>query len=201
MGVTRNTAWSSAVQDLISGQITVPWFTIVRAELQKRGMVDKVLERGSEFLSDRKKRAVEFSQYCFKYHLNILNGSSADQLRRVRPFGIFPFMLSESVYNSRFIFSFLCSVWRYMDKDFCSGYPDVCTRCDQENSSFHVLFQCKQFESLRNDVFRPVGILAFDVSCLLSESRPVHRALVLFGRKLFYTISEMATVTSSPMQS
>ncbi len=187
---TRNTVWSSTVQDLISGRINTSWFTIVRAELVKRGFAEEVLEKGEEFLAERKKKAVEFSQYCYQAHLNIPNGSSADQMRRVRPFGILPFLLSHGVYNTCFIFSFLCASWRFLDGAVCDSYPSTCDECDQENSSFLVLFQCTKFASLRSFIFEPVGISNFDFDVLCSESRPVQLAVVSFGRKLFAVIRD-----------
>jgi hypothetical protein len=194
---TRNTVWSSTVQDLISGRISASWFTIVRAELVKRGFAEEVLERGEEFLAERKKKAVEFSQYCYQAHLNIPNGSSADQLRRVRPFGILPFLLSHGAYNTRFIFSFLCSCWRFLDGAVCDWYPSTCDECDQENSSFHVLFQCTKFASLRFSIFDPVGISTFEFGVLCSELRPVQLAVVSFGRKLFEAIRDGNPAASS----
>lgn len=183
--VTRNTVWSDTVRDLRAGLINSQWFRIVLAELRKRGFEDEVLQHGASFLAERKRRAVEFSQFCYLAHTNVPLGTSADQLRRVRPFGVFPFLLSQSVYESRFIFSFLCSVWRYMDGAVCEDYPAVCVECDQENSSFHVLFQCPKFEHLRQQSFLPVGISVFDFSCLSSQSQPVHRAITTYGKRLY----------------
>ncbi len=187
---TRNTLWSSMVEDLRSGRVSVSWFEIVKAELIKRGFESEVFEHGESFLAERKRKAVEFSQYCYQFHLNVPNGSSADQLRRVRPFGILPLLLSHGVYNTRFIFSFLCASWRFMDRAVCEWYPDVCTQCDRENSSFHLLFECVKFAPLRSSIFEPVGIRAFDFDVLCSESRPVQLAVISFGKSLFYAIRD-----------
>ncbi len=198
---TRNTVWSETVQDLVDGRIEVPWFTVVTAELRKRGFEEEVLLRGAEFLADRKMRAVEFSQYCFWSHLNIPVGNSADQIRRTRPFGILPFLLSHSVHLTRFIFAFLCSVWRFIDRGCCSWYPEVCRLCDQENSSFHVLFQCVKFASLRHEMFSPVNVECFCFDTLVSSERPVQKAIVMFGRHLFDEIRNANPAGLSPVPS
>ncbi len=173
-----------------SGRIRVKWFNIVLAELEKRGFTNEVFERGEEFLAERKRKAVEFSQYCYEYHLNTPSGSSADQLRRVRPFGVLPLLFSHGVHQTRFIFSFLCASWRYIDGLACDWYPETCETCDQENSSFHVLFQCRKFAVLRNSIFERVEVNVFDFSVICSESRPVQLAVIEFGRKLFQAIRD-----------
>jgi hypothetical protein len=188
--VTRNTVWSDAVRDVRAGLINTQWFCIVFAELRKRGFENEVLEHGASFLADRKRRAVKFSQFCYMAHTNVPLGTSADQLRRIRPFGVLPFLLSQSGYNSRFIFSFLCSAWRYIDGAVCKDYPAVCLECDLENSSFHVLFQCSKLCTLRRQIFSQVGVSVFDFSCLSSQSQPVHRAIVTFGRRLYEDIRD-----------
>ncbi len=88
-----------------------------------------------------------------------------------------------------------------MDRGLCSQYPDNCESCDQENSSFHLLFQCKKFGNLRSEIFMPVGIREFNFSCFLSESRLVHRALVLFGRRLYYAVRDSIPAAPSPTPS
>ncbi len=47
----------------------------------------------------------------------------------------------------------------------------------------------------------PVGIREFDFSCFLSESRLVHRALVLFGRRLYYAVRDSIPAAPSPTPS
>jgi hypothetical protein len=197
--ISSNTVWSETVQDLIDGRMVSPWFTVVTAELRKRGFEEEVLHRGVEFLAERKRRAVEFSQYCFRTHLNVPIGNSADQFRRIRPFGVLPFLLSHSVHSTRFIFAFLCSVWRYMDGGCCEWYPEVCSTCDQENSSFHILFQCVLFSRLRNDIFSSVGISSFCFDTLSSLERPVQKAILLFGRKVYLEIRNANPADLSPV--
>ncbi len=187
---TKNTVWTGIVSDLLANNYRSSWFRIVTAELRKRGFEQEVFQNGVQFLSERRLRAVEFSQYCFREHTNTPSGTSADQLRRCRPFGIFPFLLTQNPHKSRYIFSFLCSCWRYIDGACCKGYPDTCTACDQENSSFHVMFQCPKFQDLRVEHFSVVEISLFDMSVLASASKDVHHAIVLFGRELFKSIRD-----------
>ncbi len=160
---------------------------MVRSELDKRGFKDEAFERGSVFVEERKKRAVEFSQFCFHFHLNVPTGTSSDQLKRIRPFGVLPFLIQQSPEKSRFIFSFLCSNWRFIDGLKCSAYPDVCDRCDQENTSLHVLFSCPRFEHVRRE-FRSVSRMAFNLDAFGSVDRDVQNAICKAGRRIYEII-------------
>jgi hypothetical protein len=90
---SNNETWADAARDLREGNLRSAWYAAVISELSKRGFTDEVIRWGAQFLSERKRRAVEFSQYCFHRHLQVPTGTSADELRRLRPFGVFPFLL------------------------------------------------------------------------------------------------------------
>jgi hypothetical protein len=145
---TRNQTWSDAVRDLLLGRLNSTWFQAVCSELRKRGVYDEVFMRGADFVGERKRRGVEFSQYCFDHHLNCPTGSSADDLRIRRPFGIFPLFLSLSPEQTRYLLAFLTCSWRFLDRMICVSYPEACLTCDQENSSAHILFVCPKFGHL-----------------------------------------------------
>jgi hypothetical protein len=187
---SRNTTWGDAVSDLQGGVLQSKWFVIVRSELEKRGMGDEALAQGPSFVSDRKRKAVEFAQYCFHFHLNVPTGSSADQIKRCRPFGIFPFLICQSPERSRYVFSFLCSNWRFIDGLRCVDFPDVCDDCDQENSSMHVLFMCPSFVRVRERFLAAVG-RPFSFGVLESKDRKVQSAICDVGRDIYFEIARL----------
>jgi hypothetical protein len=176
------------VEDLRRGRIHSTWYAIVTSELEKRGMVEEVDNTGGHFLSEKRRRAVEFSQYCFHTHLNVPTGSSADQIKRRRPFGIFPFLVSFSPNKTRHIFAFLCAVWRFIDDRACLNYPDVCERCDMENSSFHVLFVCPDFWDVREKFLDEAGV-AFTLDSLATNDHDAQAAICDLGHRLFAEIA------------
>ncbi len=189
---TRNTIWADAVRDLVMGRLNSGWFQVVTAELEKRGFAEEVLERGADFLGEKKRRGVEFSQFCFHEHLNCPLGNSADELRRSRAFGIYPFLLSLSPKQTRYLLSFLTSAWRFIDNLACLNFPDVCVSCDQQNSSAHVLFFCPRFSVLRSTVQRETGC-SFSMDILSTSSRREQIVIARFGRDLFVEISSICS--------
>jgi hypothetical protein len=185
---TRNDTWRDAVAGMRDGTITSKWYGAVESELVKRGLRAEVLDDGASFLGDRKTKAVEFSQYCFHLHLNSPTGTSADQLKRCRPFGIFPFLALRSSEKSRFIFAFLCSNWRFIDGLKCQDYPSVCEECDQDNTSFHVLFRCPVFQACRRRFFDQTGQeFCFEVFSAVEVE--VQMAICDIGREIFFEIA------------
>ncbi len=122
--------------------------------------------------------------YCYTFHTNVPTGRSSDLLRRGRPFGIFPFLLAKATTRSRYMFSFLCSVWRFIDLSVCKDYPPVCIECDCENSAFHLLFDCFVSRPLRECFFGETGIY-FSREVLCSSNSDVCESIVRYGEKLF----------------
>jgi hypothetical protein len=181
---TMNPTWSSTVQDLLAGALQSPWFSIVRSEVAKRGMTQEVFARGADFVANRKQHGIHFSQFCFRYHLNTPTGRSSDRFRRSRPFGIFPFLLKVNTHESRFLFSFLCSTWRFIEGKACENYPQYCSVCDQENSGFHVLFECQRLSDVRENFFRSTALL-FEYRALEDDRHFVCREVVKVGRSVF----------------
>ncbi len=189
---TRNVLWKGTVQDLQLGVLNSTWYNIVESEISKRGMTREVAERGADLIANRKLYGVYFSQYCYLHHTNVPTGRSSDQFRRGRPFGIFPFLLSISSHQTRFLFSFLCSVWRYIDGKACERYPEYCTRCDRLNTGYHVLFECVVFSDLRSKFTRASQRdLSFSFDVLRCESVDVCRLLVATGREIFERVRMM----------
>jgi hypothetical protein len=86
-----------------------------------------------------------------------------------------------------YIFSLLCSNWRFIDGLRCASYPDVCEACDQENSSFHVLFLCPHFDYIRAK-FRRVTRRAFALDVFSSDDRDVQSAICIVGREMYARI-------------
>jgi hypothetical protein len=190
----RNVTWADMVEDLRRGSIRSTWFSVVSAEIEKRGMSqEKIFEYGAHVVANRKQYGIHFSQYCYAFHTNIPTGRSSDLFRRSRPFGIFPFLLQVSSHESRFLFAFLCSVWRFIDGGVCGSFPEYCSRCDQENSAFHVLFQCILFSSLRQDFARRTAGLSFCYPVLANDSRSVCREIARTGRLIFENVRSMCS--------
>ncbi len=187
---TKNRLWGEVVADLGQGRIVSTWHRVVAAKLAKRGRLEDVLNRGADFVGDRKRIGVEFSQYCFHHHLNIRTGSSADDLRIMRPFGIFPLFLSLSPEQTRYLLAFLSSSWRYIDQMICSNYPEACQECDQENSSAHVLFVCPKFERFRARLLSEIGV-PFSFDCLATTIRQEQVRIARFAKELFFAIAEL----------
>jgi hypothetical protein len=183
---TRNNLWRSVVSEVLAGRLRSTWVTAVLSEVAKRGMTSEVLEYGASLVADRKRYGVQFAQFCFAHHLNVPTGSSSDLFSRQRPFGIFPFLLKVSTHQSRYLFSFLCSVWRYIDRGVCEKYPRYCARCDCENTGYHVLFDCIHFEDVRRTLStRTAGRLVFSYQTLCEEGLNDCREIVNVGKKIF----------------
>jgi hypothetical protein len=183
---TRNNIWRAAVNDLQAGRLQSTWANVVLAEIDKRGMTAEVLTQGAHFLANRKTYGVQFAQFCFAHHLSAPTGSSSDLFVRFRPFGMYPFLLKTSTHQSRFLFSFLCSVWRYIDHCACENYPRYCAECDCENSGYHILFDCVRFRDVRvlfNS--RTSGRLVFSFETLCVDALNDCRELVNAGKLIF----------------
>jgi hypothetical protein len=90
--------------------------------------------------------------------------------------------------KSRFLFSFLCSNWRFIDRLRCKAYPDVCVSCDQENTSFHVLFFCPVFDDVRAKFMRVTG-RTFCFASLSSSDREAMTAMCEVGRGIYERIA------------
>jgi hypothetical protein len=185
---SRNSTWQETVADLRAGRLRSTWFNIISSEIEKRGMTQEVFEYGPNFVANRRMYGVQFSQYCYAYHTNVPTGRSSDLLRRRRPFGIFPFLLRVSSHESRFLFSFLCSVWRFIERGVCEKYPNYCPTCDKENSGYHVLFECVCFSNLRRDFSVRTRGLAFSLNVLTVDDLRVCREIVRTGRAIFECI-------------
>ncbi len=186
---TRNNIWRAVVSDLRAGRLQSTWSTVVFAEIEKRGMTAEVLSQGAHFVANRKMYAVQFAQFCFAHHLSVPTGSSSDLFIRFRPFGIYPFLLKTSTHQSRYLFSFICSVWRYVDYCACEKYPRYCAECDCENSGYHVLFDCARFRDVRDSFnARTAGRLVFSFETLCVDGLNDCRELVNVGRVIFERI-------------
>jgi hypothetical protein len=149
---------------------------------------DEALNQGATFVGERKIKGVEFSQFCFHSHLNVPTGRSSDQIKRMRPFGIFPFLVNMSPEKSRYLFAFLCSNWRFIDRLRCERYPEVCEICDRENTSVHVLFHCPTFNAHRAR-FHQAARKTFCFDVLRSDDRKVQSAICFVGREIYFSIA------------
>jgi hypothetical protein len=105
---TRNKVWEEIVKDLKTGALSSDWYKIVKAEVEKRGLLLEVMTGGKEFVANRKQYGVVFAQFCYHAHCNTLTGSSADLVRLERKFGIMLFLLSAHPEQTRYLFFPFC---------------------------------------------------------------------------------------------
>ncbi len=178
------------MQDLKTGVLSSQWYDIVTAETDRRGLLPEILERGKEFVSNRREYGVVFAQFCFHAHSNALTGSSADLVKLSKKFGVLPFLFVCHPEQSRYLLSFLLSCWRYTDACRCINYPAICETCDQENSSVHILFECVLFCLLREEFETETG-QPFSFALLESEDLDVCRLSVRLGKDLFEAVAEL----------
>jgi hypothetical protein len=166
------------------------WYKEVVAELVKRELKSKVWDSPQVVLAERKEFGVSFSQYCFHQHLNLARGTSADEIRKLQPFGIYPFLLKTPPARSRFLFSFILSNWRWLNGSQCSSYPSICSDCGVTNSSVHLLFECTLFERERVNFVRAVGV-PFEFSCLTKDDAQMARAVVDLGIAIYEKVRSL----------
>ena len=105
-------------------------------------------------------------------HLNRLKGTSADDFRRVRPFGIYPFLYAAPPDETRFLLSLLLCNWRWVDRSTCRLCPRFCDTCGEDNTGWHILFHCVFFEDICTG-FENICRIPFDFDSLLCSLKPV----------------------------
>jgi hypothetical protein len=172
------------------------WYKKVTEALIERGLKQEVWDTPTEVLVHRKEFGVKFSQYCFHNHLNLLRGNSADEIKGVQPFGIYPFLLHTNPGLSRFLFSFILSNWRWLEKGKCSSYPKNCLRCKKYNSSYHLLFECISFWDERELFFQHTGV-PFEFEHLLVDDVQLAREAAILGKSIFVKISANCSMTAA----
>jgi hypothetical protein len=183
--------WGTVAQALRDRAIQgSKWYKKVVVALEERGLKQEVWGSPTAVIAERKDFGVKFSQYCFHSHLNIPRGSSADEIRDRQPFGIYPFLLRTPPGLSRFLFSFILSNWRWLDRGQCSNYPQNCTECDVYNSSYHLLFDCSIFAEERRCFLSSTGV-PFSYEVLTVDDALIAREAAILGKKIFFRLSEM----------
>jgi hypothetical protein len=185
--VTGSVAWKNLVTELQAGRKKSKWFLKVRTALEVRGLKGKIWDSPAEAISERREIADQFSQFCFHHHLNVPRGTSADQIRFLQPFGVYPFLYRSSPFLSRYLFSFILSNWRWIDGGKCRGHPRECDHCQVHNSSFHVLFECVMFDSIRED-FKDLTEREFCFEVLTLDGEGLPKAVTEVGKKIFDAI-------------
>jgi hypothetical protein len=165
------------------------WFKKVTAALTERGLKQEVWGTPAEVLVHRMEFGVKFSQFCFHNHLNLFRGNSADEIRAVQPFGIYPFLFRNHPGLSRFLFSFILSNWRWLEKGKCSSYPKNCSHCKKYNSSYHLLFECICFWDEREAFFQLTGF-PFEFDCLVKDDAQLPREAAILGKSIYTKISQ-----------
>jgi hypothetical protein len=185
--LTDNEVWKEVVNELKAGRLKSKWFTKVRVALEARGLKDQIWEQPAETVAERGTLGLRFSQYCFHHHLNLPRGTSADQIRSLQPFGVYPFLYRSSPFLSRFLLAFLLSNWRWIDGGKCRNHPRECDQCHVHNSAFHVLFECVLFNEIRSD-FENVTGREFIFQTLTEDCDGLPRKVVEVGKRIFEKI-------------
>jgi hypothetical protein len=184
-----NDLWKDLVKELFSKKKKSKWFAKVSKALAERNMTNQVFSAGADFVSNRREAGARFAQFCFHKHLNKLTNTSADDFRRVKPFGIFPFLLRTPPAQSRFLFSFILCNWRWLDRGKCKDYPRFCTVCQRECSAWHILFDCQNSEAERQ-IFASETGQSFSFEMLLKDDDAVAKSAVKIGRAIFNKVAE-----------
>jgi hypothetical protein len=188
---SRNDVWKDLVQDLSAGKIKSKWYKKVISALADRGVESKVMQDGASVVTSRKEFGIQLAQFCFHKHLNKFTNTSADDFRRAKPFGTYPFLLQTSPTRSRFLFSFLLCNWRWIDRGRCKDFPRQCASCLCENTAWHLLFHCPAFSDIRDAFLNETDrVFAFEV--LFIDNKVISNSAVELGKKLFERVAQMA---------
>jgi hypothetical protein len=172
------------------GRLKSKWFVKVQRSLEVRGLKSQIWDHPVEAVAERGTLAVRFSQYCFHHHLNLPRGTSADQIREIQPFGVYPFLYRSSPFLSRYLFSFLLSNWRWIDGGKCRNHPRECDNCRVHNSSFHVLFECALFQDERLE-FEYVTGREFEFQALIDDCDGLPKKVSETGKRIFERITAL----------
>ncbi len=184
--------WGTVARGLRDRAITgSKWYGKVTEGLEERNLWQEVWERPHEFISERRDFGVKFSQFCFHNHLNISRGNSSDDIRDRQPFGIYPFLFRNPPGLARFLFSFILSNWRWLDRGRCSKYPRECTACGKYNGSYHVLFECLFFEEERREFILTTGV-PFSFEALIRDDATVAREVAKVAKKIYLRVCTMS---------
>jgi hypothetical protein len=184
--------WGTVAQALRDRAINgSKWYVKVVTALEDRDLKREIWENPSGVIAERKDFGVKFSQYCFHEHLNIPRGSSADEIRDRQPFGIYPFLLRNPPGLARFLFSFLLSNWRWLDRGCCKNYPRNCVECRLYNSSFHILFECPNFDDERSCFLNSTGV-PFSYDALTRDDAICAREVAVLGKKIYLHLCQMS---------
>jgi hypothetical protein len=189
---SRNALWKDLVKDLTSRQKKSKWFSKVKKALADRNIERKVFSEGAELIAKRREIGVYFAQYCFHKHLNKFTATSADDFRRVKPFGIFPFLLKTPPTRSRFLLSFVLCNWRWIDQGKCEDYPRLCATCQCDSSAWHMLFDCNLFSRERISFENSTG-KEFDFEVLLEDNVDVAKAAVEVGCQIYDRVAQFCS--------
>jgi hypothetical protein len=142
------------------------WKEVICERLTEMGMLQEVFASPALFLEERKKKAVEFNQWCHHNHLVFVNGTSADLMRVGRPYGVIPAIELLPTFQGRKILLWLLSVWRW-GLEGADSAPDYCEVCDNLINSHHLLFSCFNTSGVRDKFQRRTGV-EFDETALYS---------------------------------
>ncbi len=187
---TGNPLWRELVGELRSGRRTSKWHKVLLVALRSRGLEANVTTQGTNYVATRKQASLTFAQYCFHSHLNVRTGTSGDDFRTQRPFGTYPFLFAANSNESRYLFSFVLSCWRWLDKGAAKDYPRTCEFCLCANSAWHVLFDCPVFSDVRES-FEPELGRTFDYDCILSSQPPLPSTVVRVGKSIYFRVLEL----------
>jgi hypothetical protein len=135
-------------------------------------------------VAKRRELGITFAQFCFHRHLNGHTQTSADDFRRAKPFGVYPFLYRVPPMLSRFLLSFVLCNWRWLDRGRCKNYPRLCSACSVENRAWHILFECPIFSDLRDEFFYKT-LAVFEYSAFLLDESRIAKTLAETGKEIY----------------
>jgi hypothetical protein len=145
----QRSVWGRVLADALSDGRN-KWTNAVCGRLREMSLLSHVLEDPATLLGERKSIAIEFSQWCHHRHLVFVNGTSADDFRVDRPFGIMPVIADYPTFRTKNVMLLVLSVWRWSLAE-GGDHPDYCVTCDCLHTSHHLLFRCEKTADLRGN--------------------------------------------------
>jgi hypothetical protein len=189
---SKNTVWKDLVDELANRRRRSKWFTKVCKELEERQLLNSVMSDGVSIVGKRKEVGIQFAQFCFHKHLNLRTNNSADLFCEVKPFGVYPFLLSAPPMLARYALSFIFCNFRWIDRGKCRNFPRICSVCQSENTAWHVLFDCVLFADKR-DVFFQRAHRRFEYSAFLINHRVTPRLIAEVCKSMYERVVTLSS--------
>jgi hypothetical protein len=161
-----DSVWGRVLADSLSDGRN-RWTNAVTERLREMSLLLQVFEDPASFLGEGKQVAIVFSEWCHHRHMTFANGTSADDFRVGRPFGIMPVIADFPTFRTRNLMMLVLSAWRW-SLEGGEEHPQYCEECDCLYTSHHLLFRCLKTAHVRDNFRRNTG-LDFSMESLYSD--------------------------------